>query len=146
MSELIGYVTIEEANSYISSRFLSTDDKRTRWEALGDEDKKALLYQSLDEIEKVNFSGFKTDRNQELAFPRNGNKEVPSNVKTAQIVGAIDRLNDNDAYAAIISGIKSESLGSASYSYSDTASINKSCRPAVYSLLKGYIKKIYKFI
>ena len=129
MSELIGYVTIEEADSYISSHFLSSDEKRESWEAMNEEDKKLLLTQSLEDIESLNFSGCKTCKDQELSFPRNGCSDIPQNVKNAQIEGAISRLDTDSSFESIQKGITSERLGNASYTYSTSSAFKTGARP-----------------
>lgn len=139
----IGYVTLEEANSYISSSFLSSDEKRKAWEGLSDDDKKVLLRQSLYDIESLNFYGKKTDPCQPYKFPRNGNNEVPDNVKFAQILGAILKLDTDSTYDLIEKGITSERVGNVSYTYSSNSNLNSNkCRPEVYKFLKMYIKGI----
>lgn len=145
MSELIGYVTIEEADSYISSHFLSSDEKRESWEAMNEEDKKVLLTKSLEDIESLNFSGYKTCKDQELSFPRNGCLDVPQNVKNAQIEGAIARLDTDSSFESIQKGITSERLGSVSYTYSTSTIYKTGARPEVMKFLRGYMKKIYSF-
>lgn len=142
--EKIGYVTLEEANNYISSSFLSTDEKRKSWEILSDDDKKVLLRQSLYDIESLNFYGRKTDSNQLYKFPRNGKTEVPDNVKFAQIEGAIDRTT-NSYFDINSNGILSESVGSVSYTYNGTTKFQNNLRPCVNRYLKGYIRQIFKY-
>lgn len=140
----IGYVSLEEANSYISSSFLSSDEKRKAWEGLSDDDKKVLLRQSLMDIEALNFTGRKTDLNQPYKFPRNGNTEVPENVKYAQIEGAIDRTT-NSYFDINNNGIASESVGSVSYTYRETTKFQNNLRPSVNRYLKGYIRQIFRY-
>lgn len=137
----IGYVSIEDANNYISSHYLSTDTKRDSWDKMSEEDKTVLLTQSLDIIENLSFIGRKTDKEQELSFPRNGSKVIPEKIKSAQIVGALSILDSDGTYEAIESGITSERVGNVSYTYSKTNEIKK-CRPEMYKFLKGYIKNI----
>ena len=139
----IGYVSLDEANSYISSSFLSSDEKRKAWEGLSDDDKKVLLRQSLYDIESLNFYGKKTDPCQPYKFPRNGNLEIPDNVKFAQILGAILKLDTDSTYDLIEKGITSERVGNVSFTYATNSSSNSNkCRPEVYRFLKMYIKGI----
>ena len=142
--EKIGYVSLEEANDYISSSFLSSDEKRKAWEGLSDDDKKVLLRQSLMDIEALNFAGRKTDLNQPYKFPRNGKTEVPDNVKYAQIEGAIDRTT-NSYFDINNNGIASESVGSVSYTYRETTKFQNNLRPSVNRYLKGYIRQIFRY-
>lgn len=122
-----GYVTVEEANAYIQSNLLSTDPLRVSWEALSDEDKQVLLNRSASAINSLPFTGRKTYSDQENAFPRYPSKEVPDDVKVAQIENALtssDETKSEDAqlyqkmWAYGISSYRignlSESIGTAS--------------------------------
>lgn len=91
--ELIGYVSVSEANQYIAENYLSADEVRLRWEQLEDSDKQALLRKSLQVIELLPFVGLKTDEHQELQFPRCPSTEVPWQVKAAQIENALSKGN-----------------------------------------------------
>ena len=44
----MSYNTVEQANVYVSSHYLSSDEARVRWELLTDEDKQVLLNKSHD--------------------------------------------------------------------------------------------------
>lgn len=81
----LGYVTLDEANTYVSEHYMSTEDFRIGWEALEDADKAALLRRSFQAIELLPFSGRKTCCSQPFAFPRWPSEEVPLAVKFAQI-------------------------------------------------------------
>lgn len=121
------YVTIEEANVYIQNNLLSTDPLRISWESLLDEDKQVLLNRSAAAINSLPFTGRKMNVNQENAFPRYPNTDVPDDVKVAQIENALtssDETQSEDAqlyqkmWAYGISSYRignlSESIGTAS--------------------------------
>lgn len=121
------YVTIEEANVYIQNNLLSTDPLRISWEALPDEDKQVLLNRSATAINSLPYPGRKMYANQENAFPRYPNTEVPDDIKAAQIENALtssDETQSEDAqlyqkmWAYGISSYRignlSESIGTAS--------------------------------
>ena len=121
------YVTIEEANVYIQNNLLSTDPLRISWESLLDEDKQVLLNRSAAAINSLPFTGRKMNVNQENAFPRYPNTDVPDDVKAAQIENALtssDETQSEDAqlyqkmWAYGISSYRignlSESIGTAS--------------------------------
>lgn len=93
---MVGYVTLEEANEYVATHYISTDSLRTGWEALSAEDRTALLLSSFETIELLPFAGRKTEAGQPNAFPRFPDTEVPKNVKWAQIENA---LTSSDASA-----------------------------------------------
>lgn len=144
--ENIGYVSLTETNDYVSSHFLSTDSLRESWDKLNESDKIVLLNQSLSDIESLNFVGCRYDSNQKLSFPRNFTKGIiPDDVKISQILGAISRLEEDTTYQSISKGIKSESFGQVSYSYSDNQTFTSSIRPESYRYIKKYIKQVFKF-
>lgn len=95
-AELIGYVTVVEANQYVSQNYMLEDEARTRWESLDDDSKKALLRKSLQSIELLPFVGRKTGgTEQKLQFPRCPSTEVPWQVKAAQVENALSK-SDNE--------------------------------------------------
>ena len=89
MSDMIGYVTLEQANTYIGTHYISTDNLRLSWEALSDVDKTALLLKSFETIESLPFAGRKAQKDQTTAFPRWPDSVVPNQVCWAQIENAL---------------------------------------------------------
>ena len=81
MPDTIGYVTLEQANEYVATHYISTDNLRVGWEMLTDEDKAALLLRSFETIELLPFAGRKAVPGQENAFPRFPETEVPNQIK-----------------------------------------------------------------
>lgn len=120
MSEVVGYVTLEEANGYVTDHFISSDMTRVAWESLSDADKMVLLRNSYRAIEMQTFRGRKTSATQPSAFPRWPSTDVPTSVKDAQIANAIvlaDESTREDAehYNKLRTfGIKGYSLGNLS--------------------------------
>jgi len=49
-------------------------------------DEETALSRSIDYVESLNFSGSKTNPDQTLEFPRNGNEFVPGSIKKSQLV------------------------------------------------------------
>lgn len=92
--DLIGYVTVQEADTYIASHYLSTDEVVSAWNALSESDKAVLLTKAFQIIELLPFTGRKTAPGQPYAFPRWPDKTVPDRIKWAQIELA---LNKSDA-------------------------------------------------
>lgn len=88
---LIGYVTLEEANEYLKTHYLSEDPLRLGWEDLLEEDQIVLLNRSFQAIELLPFAGRKLDPAQPNAFPRWPLQEVPEAIKWAQIENALTR-------------------------------------------------------
>jgi hypothetical protein len=64
------YVTVEEADEFISKTYISTDAYRAKWSTLSTEDKEALLRASTLAIDQLAFTGTKRDWGQKLSFPR----------------------------------------------------------------------------
>ena len=95
-STKVGYVTLQQANEYVTSHFISTDALRVAWVALADSDKVVLLQRSFDSIEMLPYRGCKTEYDQTTAFPRYPDSEVPASVQAAQVENAIV-LTDTDA-------------------------------------------------
>lgn len=96
MSEAIGYVTLEQANTYIATHYISTDPLRVAWGELDDADKAALLLKSFETIELLPFTGRKAEIGQPNAFPRWPSQEVPNQIISAQIENALS-LSDTSA-------------------------------------------------
>lgn len=117
---IIGYVTLEEANQYVATHFITTDSLRVGWEALSDEDKTSLLNRSFLTIEALPFTGRKTDPSQPNAFPRCPVTEVPEAVKYAQIENAVSLSDPSSADEAAFYqrlwqyGVESYSIGNLS--------------------------------
>lgn len=124
---MVGYVTIEEANKYVSEHYIKSDQLRVCWEAIDDEDRSALLRKSFQVIEMLPFVGRKTCISQQSAFPRWPSTEVPEAVKSAQIENALV-MSDSEAsdeakqYEKMWQwGVSSYSIGSLSESLSQGA-------------------------
>ena len=117
---LIGYVTLVEADEYVTTHYLTTDDLRLDWESLSDEDKIALLTKSFQALELLPFAGRKFKSGQPNAFPRWPHQEVPEAIKWAQIENAVvksDASNEEDAkfYERLwMYGVESYSIGNLS--------------------------------
>ena len=100
MNEVVGYVTLEEANAYVTDHFMSSNMTRVAWESLSDANKMVLLRGSFRAIEMLAFRGRKTDKAQPSAFPRWPSTDVPQQIKEAQIANAVvlaDESSQDDA-------------------------------------------------
>lgn len=85
------------------------------------------LTQALDYIEIQNYSGEKTDPNQALKFPRNGDTEVPDNIVTAQMQAALIYDTGNDPMASTGQKVLEETVfGAVSVKYSDKSGVGTS--------------------
>lgn len=118
--DLIGYVTVQDADAYISSHYLSTDEVAVSWRALSESDKAVLLTRAFQTIELLPFAGRKTAPGQSCAFPRWPDKTVPDRIKWAQIELALnksDASSNEDAkyYERLwLYGVESYSIGNLS--------------------------------
>lgn len=63
------YVTVEEADNYITSHFLSDDEYRVKWISLSVEDKETCLIRSTQALDNLKYIGRKKGA-QKLQFPR----------------------------------------------------------------------------
>lgn len=95
MDEIIGYVTLAEANAYVANHFMSSNVTRIAWESLDDADKTVLLRNSYRAIEALTFRGRKACITQPNAFPRYPSIEVPTGIKEAQIANAVVLSDDS---------------------------------------------------
>ena len=86
---LIGYVSVEDATTYVESHFISTDPLRLLWTSLTGADQEILLRRSFESLERLPFTGRKTDPSQPNAFPRFPSNEVPNDIKAAQVENAV---------------------------------------------------------
>lgn len=120
MSEVVGYVTLEEANVYVADHFMSSNMTRVAWESLSDADKLVLLRNSYRAIEMLAFRGRKTTATQPSAFPRWPSTDVPVQIKEAQIANAVvladeSSQDDVDYYDKLRTfGVKSYHIGNLS--------------------------------
>lgn len=123
------YITITEADEYISSRYRSNNKDRKRWQELTEEDKEVLLRNACAEMELLPFHGRKITREQKLAFPRlpyqYGRVEeiAPLRVKQAQVELALwlsdeeKQGNQSQRQELQSQGVESFSIGDLSESY-----------------------------
>lgn len=139
MEEIIGYVTLAEANEYVSNYFMSSDVTRVAWESLDDADKMVLLRNSYQAIESLTFRGRKTCETQPGAFPRHPLSVVPAQVKIAQIDNAIILANnetqeDVQYYDKLRTyGVESYSVGNLSETLNANSEGTTSSHVGIYS-------------
>lgn len=147
---MYGYVTLSEADTYIEEHYLSTDESRLAWEGLDDEDKCVLLRQAFQLIEMQPFTGRKLDGSQPNAFPRWPNKDVPNNIKYAQVEQALSGsdpvyVEESKKYQQMqMRGVSSYTIGNLSESFNDRPYSNTSVLSTVTAyLLSPYLKGSY---
>lgn len=64
------YVTVEEADEYVNSRFASTSECLKKWLETSDNDKEVALINATSVMESFVYTGVKLYDYQELSFPR----------------------------------------------------------------------------
>lgn len=130
-------MTIEVGvNSYVTEAAL-TDYATARGKTITG-DTEQLLIQSMDYIETRPYSGYKTDSEQDLQFPRNGDIEVPPGIETAQIVAAMLIDSGVDFFATTGRAIKSKKIaGVIETEYMDNAATTDSY-PQLDNLLQPF--------
>lgn len=118
----MSYCTVQEADEYVSTHYLSTDEIRGTWESLDEDSKQILLNRGEQVIDNLPLSGRKYDTAQPNAFPRNCSPDVPNEVKFAEVELALaysdsDSLQIQDEYKRMVDyGISSYSIGNFSES------------------------------
>ena len=118
--DLIGYVTLQEADEYVRTHYISADELRAGWEALSSEDRSVLLTRSFQVLELLPFTGRKFDPKQPNAFPRWPSQDVPEAIKWAQIENAVSKsdtsnVEDEKYYERLwMYGVESYSIGNLS--------------------------------
>lgn len=136
MSELIGYVTLEEAKTFLERRVkpLPSDDVLTRG-----------LWAAFDKIETINvrWSG---KREHGKNFPRLCDQEVLPEIKEAQIYEGLSvSQGDDEHIEAIAQGISSRKISDMYVTYSETALKNADSFSSTTAskILRKYRRKTY---
>lgn len=81
--------------------------------------KEIILLKAMDYIEVQSYWGAKTDPDQELEFPRNGDTVVPEKIKTAQIVTALLIDSGEDMFPTSEQAVKREKVDIIEIEYQD---------------------------
>ena len=108
------YCTIEEANAYFSGRLHAES-----WFEADDETKENAILQATKAIDRQLLRGRKTNPEQELAFPRHPDTEIPAAVKEACCEEALALLERGNSQRRKLQqeGVQSFSLGNMSETY-----------------------------
>lgn len=102
------YVTVAELTAYASARAITIVN-----------DEETLLIKAMDYIEIQSYWGTKTDEDQDLEFPRNGDTVVPEKIKTAQIVTTLLIDSGEDMFPTSEQAIKREKVDIIEIEYQD---------------------------
>lgn len=114
------YISLEEANNIIASRFISKDPIKKLWDSLSEKDKEVLIISATEKYdnESMLYMGYKQNENQKLQYPRRtyNNKiiECPIKIKVGLLLQGLKDLSLNDLEESKLKdlGIKSFSDGS----------------------------------
>lgn len=104
----IGYNETTDLTTYAAARNVTLNEAEA-----------VLLTKALDYIELQKFKGTKTDPVQELQFPRNGETEVPEEIKKAQLVCAMIYNTGDDPLGAVGPRVLREKVDVVEVQYSD---------------------------
>lgn len=136
---MIGYVSLDEAKEFLKNRY----------EEVSEQELSKGLYKALDKIESLSIRDSGRSETQELIFPRINEKEVPSEIKKAQMLEAYSIVKDvdDDNINDIEKGIASKSIGDMSISYNSNSSNNIGsiifANAQAKNILYKYIRKTY---
>ena len=136
---MIGYVSLDEAKEFLKNRY----------EEVSEQELSKGLYKALDKIESLTIRDSGRSETQELIFPRINEKEVPSEIKKAQMLEAYSIVKDveDDNINDIEKGIASKSIGDMSISYNSNASNNIGsiifANAQAKNILYKYVRKTY---
>jgi len=136
---MIGYVSLDEAKEFLKNRY----------EEVSEQELSKGLYKALDKIESLNIRDSGRSETQELIFPRINEKEVPSEIKKAQILEAYSIVKDvdDDNINDIEKGIASKSISDMSISYNSNTSNSIGyiifANAQAKNILYKYVRKTY---
>lgn len=103
------YVTEAELTAYATARGIT----------ILASNKEIILLKAMDYIEIQSYWGTKTDPDQELEFPRNGDTVIPEKIKTAQIVTALLIDSGEDMFPTSEQAVKKEKVDIIEIEYQD---------------------------
>lgn len=136
---MIGYVNLDEAKEFLKNRY----------EEVSEQELSKGLYKALDKIESLIIRDSGKSDTQELIFPRINEKEVPSEIKKAQMLEAYSIVKDvdDDNINDIEKGIASKSIGDMSISYNSNSSNSIGsiifANAQAKNILYKYVRKTY---
>ena len=104
----IGYNETTDLTAYAAARNVTLN-----------ETEEVLLTKALDYIELQKYSGTKTDPEQELQFPRNGETDIPEQIKKAQLVCAMIYNDGENPLGSVGQRVLREKVDVVEIQYSD---------------------------
>ncbi len=127
----IGYVEVADFEDYAANRGITMVN-----------DPEHILQKALDWLELNDFKGEKTDPDQPLEFPRNGETDIPARIKTAQKVAALIYDSGGDPMGAINPRVTMEKVDVITVQYSDKGN-QIVLYPQLNKLLRTFIKTTF---
>ena len=164
------YVTIAQADEYISGHYTPTDERSVAWASLSDEDKEACLRRACEALSAIKWRGVVFKAFQPLPFPRYfGDNwdmayydliapetyiypeltEVPNNILSAQIEEAFELACpsvDTDNFEDVNGAVQSYTIGhmSETYKSAEVGSVESALRSSkAQKLVAGYVGGAY---
>lgn len=147
------YVTLEEAQQYITLHYPSTAPQNTAWQELNPSDQEIHLRNATSTIDNLRWAGKKCTPEQVLSFPRQRPASIQKNnfsktfsetiekdIKAAQIEEALERAcptEASDRKAILNQGIQSFQIGHLREHYSSHPSLNANTLAQVLHSLKA---------
>ena len=127
----IGYTTDDEYAEYAAARgYVLTGDLIVQ------------LQLALDWLELQPFKGSKTDEDQALEWPRDGNTDVPDKIVQAQLEAALVYMKGGDLTASIGKNVIEKTVGPLTTKYAESGP-QTIMYPKLSMLLRGYVQNGY---
>ena len=141
------YITLEEANTYLSQHYVSTDPLLIQWNSLSDNDKEVFLRRAFDQMNSLPYTGRPKNPKQLLPFPRhNFDSNDYLKIKYAQAEQSIsytDMINSNE----VADRIRLRRAGVIQYSIGDLSERFQSGLPVESNAnFFGMCEKSYKYL
>lgn len=131
MTTTVGYTTDDEYQEYASARGYIISGNAI-----------VQLQLALDWIELQSFKGEKTDPDQALEWPRNGNTEIPDKIVQAQLEAALVYNAGGNLMASIGKMVTEKTVGPITTKWSENGP-QTIAYPKLSMLLRGYISGGY---
>lgn len=142
------YVTIAEANQYVSNYYLSSDPLRIQWEAMDEADKEVMLRKAFVQINSLPYTGRPAKPHQPNPFPRCSNFSVADmqKVKYAQVEQSMS-ISDPVAEQETVDRINLRRAGVVQYTIGDLSERFQSGLPEdSNATFFGLSEKAYKYL
>ena len=131
MTVTVGYTTDDALSAYAIARgYVLSGDSAVN------------LQLALDWLELQPFKGEKTDPDQALEWPRDGNTEIPDKIVQAQLEAALVYMKGGDLTASIGKNVIEKTVGPLTTKYAESGP-QSIMYPKLSMLLRGYVQNGY---